>query len=191
MAIVITNGERYIYLNEEGKHRSTEDFDKALQFEKANMAIGYMEHAPAKTKGYYVFDTETQKILWVWLTEEERKAKCLKKSQPKSKRRKRHQYSADTRKLIYDKYDGRCQLCGKKLSLQEMTLDHIIPLAVGGVDDISNLWTACESCNQAKADSLPENFFDRICSIFTYQMEIKYKNTLRWKCVSGLLKTLT
>ena len=34
MAIVITNGTYYICLNENGKHRKTEDINKAIQYLK-------------------------------------------------------------------------------------------------------------------------------------------------------------
>lgn len=32
MAIIITNGKLYMYLNEYGKHRKTEDITKAIQY---------------------------------------------------------------------------------------------------------------------------------------------------------------
>ena len=45
---------------------------------------------------------------------------------------KRKKYSQSVRKVIYDKYDGRCQLCGRKILLSDMTLDHHIALSMGG-----------------------------------------------------------
>jgi hypothetical protein len=41
-----------------------------------------------------------------------------------------------------------------------LTIDHIIPLARGGVDEITNYVTACFECNQKKAD-LPIHVFAR------------------------------
>lgn len=61
MALVITNGIYYIYFNEDGKHRKTEDISKAIQYDSVNQAKNYMKKAPAKTKGYYIFDTKTKK----------------------------------------------------------------------------------------------------------------------------------
>lgn len=49
---VITNGEYYIYLNEQGKHRKTKDISQALQYKSVREAIDYMYKAPAKTKGF-------------------------------------------------------------------------------------------------------------------------------------------
>lgn len=190
MAIVITNGTHYIYLNKNGKHRKTSEYSKAYKYDDASLAIQYMHHAPAKTKGYFVYDTETKKIIWKWLSDKERIEKCIVKNKRFSQNSKRHPYSLETRKMIYDKYHGRCQLCGKKLQLSTMTLDHIVPISMGGRDDISNLWIACKSCNFAKADCMPEKFLDRIWEIFTYQMEKKYRYDIRWKCIKRLLKTL-
>lgn len=42
MAIIITNGEYYIYLNEQGKHRKTKDISQALQYKSVREAIDYM-----------------------------------------------------------------------------------------------------------------------------------------------------
>lgn len=98
MALVITNGIYYIYFNEDGKHRKTEDISKAIQYDSVNQAKNYMKKAPAKTKGYYIFDTKTKKIVW-----------------RHTRRKKRSQ---GTRKMLYHQFDGRCQLCGKKLTLE-------------------------------------------------------------------------
>ena len=48
MAIVITNGNYYIYLNQNGKHRKTKDVTQALQYSTIKEAIRYMNHAPIK-----------------------------------------------------------------------------------------------------------------------------------------------
>lgn len=46
------------------------------------------------------------------------------------------------------KRDGlRCQYCGKPLTEEEATVDHVIPLAAGGTNGSSNLVVACEECN--------------------------------------------
>lgn len=46
---------------------------------------------------------------------------------------------AEIRELIYNIAKGRCALCGRKITYDNMTLDHIVPLAMNGADDVSNL----------------------------------------------------
>ena len=43
--------------------------------------------------------------------------------------------------------EGRCLACGELLSL---TLDHIVPLSVGGMNNLDNLQPLCASCNSSK-----------------------------------------
>lgn len=43
-----------------------------------------------------------------------------------------------------------CQYCGQKPPDVVLQVDHINPVALGGDNDISNLVTACEACNQGK-----------------------------------------
>lgn len=45
-----------------------------------------------------------------------------------------------------------CQYCGKQPPEAVLVVDHITPVAGGGDDDPMNLLTACEVCNQGKAD---------------------------------------
>ena len=119
MAIVITNGDLYIYLNRYGKCRKTDNEAEALLYQNVDRAIAYMEIAPKKTRGYYVLDTETRKVLW---SRQERKIE-RKRERVKYERKK---FSIDTKKMLYLNAGGRCVLCGRKLTLEKATLDHIV-----------------------------------------------------------------
>lgn len=172
MAIVITNGTYYICLNENEKHRKTEDINKAIQYDSINQAKKYLwSHQDRKTQGYYIYDTEKERVIWKQVVQ-------------------RKHRSAMTREMLYKQYDGRCQLCGKKLTLDNMTLDHIVPLNLGGADRLENIQIACFACNQLKKNILPEDFLNRVTNVFMYQMEKKCKHNLQWKCIKRLLKTL-
>lgn len=46
-----------------------------------------------------------------------------------------------------------CQYCGVAGTDAELEIDHIIPVSKGGSHHISNLTTACRSCNQKKGDN--------------------------------------
>ncbi|NJL23595.1 MAG: HNH endonuclease [Leptolyngbyaceae cyanobacterium SM1_3_5] len=47
---------------------------------------------------------------------------------------------AQMRRYVFDRDQNRCQSCG---ATSELSIDHIVPLANGGTDDISNLQTLC------------------------------------------------
>ena len=51
----------------------------------------------------------------------------------------------------------RCAICGKKItSLDDLTVDHIVPLARGGKNVIENCQLAHKKCNEAKNDIMPD-----------------------------------
>lgn len=56
MAIVITNGTYYIYLNENRGCKKTEDRSKATVFTNVDEAVKCIKNVPAKTRSYYVYD---------------------------------------------------------------------------------------------------------------------------------------
>lgn len=45
---------------------------------------------------------------------------------------------------------GICHYCGKKFPPEELTLDHIVPVARGGRSTRGNLVVCCRACNQEK-----------------------------------------
>lgn len=57
---------------------------------------------------------------------------------------------------VFERDGGICQICGRPLTINEFTVDHVVPLGRSGVDDISNYRCVCKRCNEWKADSLDE-----------------------------------
>lgn len=195
MAIVITNGTYYIKYTDTGATKKTTDINSAYQFPTVAQAIGGMKKAEGQTKNFFVFDTLTQRILWKWLTQEEieeiRRNKISMSTVKRDKHGKivRKSYSDDVRKLIYLHAGGRCELCGRKLLLDDMTVDHIKPLSMGGEDDVENLSCTCYPCNLFKGNILPDDFMERVTEIFMYQTE-KRNHGLKRKILHRLLDSL-
>lgn len=190
MSYVITNGEYYIkYLH---RVQITKDIEESYKFETIDLAKEILQAAPNILKDYYVYNLKTQRKCWRIMTEEEleelRARKKIKRT--KSGKIKRKTYSPDVKKLLYIKADGRCELCGKKILLDDMTIDHVKPLSMGGEDDVSNLACTCLSCNQFKSNIAPELFEDRINDIFLYQMDQKEGKRLLWKIVHKILNKM-
>src|SRR5262249_17493235 len=44
-----------------------------------------------------------------------------------------------------------CRYCGRSAPGGKLTVDHVVPTALGGNDDPSNLATACSDCNGGKS----------------------------------------
>ncbi|AWC93601.1 TPA: HNH endonuclease [Morganella morganii subsp. morganii] len=58
-------------------------------------------------------------------------------------------------KAVYYRDKGRCVFCKKDLTgliniYNKSNYDHIVPLAIFGINDVSNIQLLCESCNKKK-----------------------------------------
>lgn len=49
-----------------------------------------------------------------------------------------------------------CYYCGAKAPETKITVDHVIPVALGGTDEPSNLVAACGDCNGGKSSASPD-----------------------------------
>lgn len=83
-------------------------------------------------------------------------------------------FDEDTINNVYDKTEGYCYYCGKKLSFKNYgsigshgawEIDHSRPKSKGGTDYLRNLVPACISCNRDKGakggSSYKKNFEPR------------------------------
>ncbi len=50
---------------------------------------------------------------------------------------------------------GECYYCGKKITVKELTMDHLVPLSRGGRSNKGNIVPACKDCNTKKKTMLP------------------------------------
>lgn len=174
MVIVLTNGLFYITTTRSGGIAKTPVLEDAQTFYSVNGAMRKIAKAPGKCKGYYPYDTE------------DIACRCdIRKNKDK-----RRSFSKAERKIIYDRSDGHCALCGQQLSLENMTLDHIVPVSMGGKDDLDNLQVSCYACNQFKSNILPDDFMDRIIKIFLYQMEKNCGKSVKLKLIHRLVESL-
>jgi 5-methylcytosine-specific restriction endonuclease McrA len=81
-----------------------------------------------------------------------------------------------------------CAITGKKVSVMEakghplcMNLDHEIPVARGGRNELSNAQLLKEKINSMKGDMTNEEFFDEIFDIFRADPFIDYVEKVK-KC---------
>ena len=53
------------------------------------------------------------------------------------------------RERIKENWSEQCAYCGSE---EELTLDHIVPRSLGGLDKTTNVLCACHDCNQSKVE---------------------------------------
>lgn len=88
------------------------------------------------------------------------------------------------RRDIYNKYDGHCAYCGKKIEFDDMTIDHIVPTSKGGANTLDNTIPSCQLCNNQKADKSIEEFRSFVEHITeTLDEDKQYRLALRYKKV--------
>ncbi len=49
-----------------------------------------------------------------------------------------------------------CHWCNKELMFKTATVDHVIPLYRGGLDNDNNTVLSCQPCNEARGHDMPE-----------------------------------
>lgn len=60
------------------------------------------------------------------------------------------EHVAFTRFNVFLRDRFKCQYCGNKFATQDLTFDHVVPRARGGVTAWDNIVAACEPCNSRK-----------------------------------------
>lgn len=50
---------------------------------------------------------------------------------------------------------GRCHYCGRRVPADELTMDHVVPVARGGKSSKGNIVPSCRACNQEKRHLTP------------------------------------
>ncbi len=61
----------------------------------------------------------------------------------------------ELKKIVFARDNYTCKICGK--TAEEgvvLTIDHIVPLSLGGTHELNNLQTLCQHCNAMKADKI-------------------------------------
>ena len=63
---------------------------------------------------------------------------------------------------------GICHYCGKKFKAEELTMDHIVPVARGGKSTRGNIVACCKECNNRKKYLTP-------AEMIMFELEAKEK----------------
>src|SRR5262249_53832119 len=66
------------------------------------------------------------------------------------------EYVPFSRANIYARDHHMCQYCGEKFPNEDLTFDHVVPVAQGGRKDWENIVTCCITCNRKKGGRTPD-----------------------------------
>jgi 5-methylcytosine-specific restriction endonuclease McrA len=69
--------------------------------------------------------------------------------------KRRFDYVPFSRANIYARDEYQCQYCGDAFSTNDLTFDHVVPVAKGGRKDWENIVTCCVTCNRRKGGRTP------------------------------------
>lgn len=60
---------------------------------------------------------------------------------------------------------GVCHYCGKQVPSCELTMDHVVPLARGGLSTKGNVVPSCKTCNSRKKYLIPVEWEEYVQSL--------------------------
>ena len=87
----------------------------------------------------------------------------------------------NTRLAIILRDDSCCAYCGTAVEDgARLTVDHIMPRALGGDNSKQNLVTCCSECNETKGDMHPDQWFVQFDESVAWRV---------WQCVNRDIKS--
>ena len=160
----------------------TLDIDTASVFQDKNEAENLQKRATKKLRGFQTVDLKK-----VQMETAEKAVPAAEADKAEDMQNcQRRNFSVSERSAVYTKTEGHCAICGKFVPYTEFTVDHIVPLAKGGSNDLSNLQCACGVCNRIKQDILPEKLMEKLVEIMLFQVQKKqnkkYRKILKKAC---------
>lgn len=87
-----------------------------------------------------------------WHTENPEKVRANNQARRARKKGNGGKVSAEEWQWLKEFYDYSCLRCGRREPEITLTLDHVLPLALGGKNIIGNAQPLCGSCNSSKKD---------------------------------------
>lgn len=73
-------------------------------------------------------------------------------------RKLRYEISGAVQQKVWVADGCQCMYCRRPMGEVQLTIDHFIPLELGGVNDTSNYLSACRKCNRQKGSSIPDEW---------------------------------
>ncbi len=163
------------HLKRMAKYRKTKNFKESVkryrERNREELAVGCREWRLKNKKRVSVYNK------WYIQTEHGR-AITKYKIHRRRKRVVAVPYTAEQLKSRLRRFGDACVYCG---SAKKKSIDHLIPIALGGLDCMENLVPACGPCNAKKNKLHPLTFVRRIGGSANLRRRIKALVNHYWK----------
>ena len=73
----------------------------------------------------------------------------------------RRSYPPRTKRTLFERQNRQCIICGKRRTIKNFQIDHIVPTVRGGPDNVTNFQLLCPPCNQRKGIHTNQEFYER------------------------------
>ena len=192
----LENGQLFVKLNRNGGIRKVPYLKDATRFPTMGVAQECLDRAPTKLANYKCKSVAQAKLELSMnnqpikapdqsknrkkLVNEEYDNLIKKQNIPyyKYEHQARQRWTTDQRMKFYNNQDAKCAICGETLFPADFTLDHIIPISMGGEDTEHNIQCTCWECNQFKGSQSMERTLIKAKHIVTTQSS---KTFPKWK----------
>jgi 5-methylcytosine-specific restriction enzyme A len=99
-------------------------------------------------------------VLAKWAADEMNFCACMKAEEDVSRERvannasRRRQLTRAVQNSVFKRDGFTCRSCRAEPLIENLHIDHIVPLSAGGSDDLSNLQVLCRDCNLSKGSKI-------------------------------------
>lgn len=94
-------------------------------------------------------------------------------------RKLRYEISGAVQQKVWSADGCTCMYCKRLMGDVQLTIDHWMPLELGGVNDQSNYLSACRKCNKRKGSLHPRDWCDQEGLSFDYFVKYLSARTIR------------
>lgn len=144
------NGPRHPTAFYDACRDKIEDYGSLSNEEQRHILEGYFEWVCWLAGAWH---QPRGKAFWILMAGENRAM---------GRRTERRRIAPKVRFTVLRRDNYTCQYCGAKAPNVQLTIDHALPVAKGGGNDISNLVTACSACNYGKGAEAAIHFEEEV-----------------------------
>lgn len=136
--------------NEKNKKWRLEHPERAREFVRTSR-LRNIEKVKKRVKQYILENKEKIKERYKkWSLANPEKERMRAKQRRDRLRGASGSFSVDEWNTIKKKYGNKCLCCGRKEPEIKLTIDHVVPISIGGNNTIENIQPLCHSCNSRK-----------------------------------------